>query len=81
MLVLLFILFIQIIVFLFVFTWDLHGQMDLWLGNRKRILVLNREDMISTADRNAWAEYYARQGIKVVFSNGQLGMVLKSTCL
>ncbi|KAK9055776.1 hypothetical protein SSX86_026861 [Deinandra increscens subsp. villosa] len=51
-----------------------HPQMDSWLGNRKRILVLNREDMISTADRNAWADYYGRQGIKVVFSNGQLGM-------
>lgn len=49
--------------------------MDLWLGNRKRILVLNREDMISTADRNAWANYFSNQGLKVVFSNGQLGMV------
>ncbi|XP_058091238.1 DAR GTPase 3, chloroplastic [Magnolia sinica] len=51
-----------------------HPQMDLWLGNRKRILVLNREDMISTADRNAWASYFSRQGVKVVFANGQLGM-------
>ncbi|KAL8236273.1 hypothetical protein R6Q59_017354 [Mikania micrantha] len=51
-----------------------HPQMDSWLGNRKRILVLNREDMISAADRNAWADYYSRQKIKVVFSNGQLGM-------
>ncbi|KAL5545673.1 hypothetical protein UlMin_005360 [Ulmus minor] len=51
-----------------------HPQMDSWLGNRKRILVLNREDMISTADRNAWATYFASQGTKVVFSNGQLGM-------
>ncbi|KAK4756464.1 hypothetical protein SAY87_006591 [Trapa incisa] len=51
-----------------------HPQMDLWLGNRKRILVLNREDMISTADRNAWANYFSKQGVKVVFSNGQLGM-------
>lgn len=51
-------------------------QMDSWLGNRKRILVLNREDMISTADRNAWSNYFSRQGIKVVFANGQLGMVL-----
>lgn len=49
--------------------------MDAWLGNRKRILVLNREDMISSADRNAWADFFTRQGIKVVFSNGQLGMV------
>lgn len=51
-----------------------HPQMDLWLGNRKRVLVLNREDMISTADRNAWAMYFSRQGTKAVFSNGQLGM-------
>ncbi|KAH7517215.1 hypothetical protein FEM48_Zijuj09G0039100 [Ziziphus jujuba var. spinosa] len=51
-----------------------HPQMDSWLGNRKRILVLNREDMISTADRNAWATYFAMQGTKAVFSNGQLGM-------
>ena len=51
--------------------------MDAWLGNRRRILVLNREDMISSADRNAWATYFTRQGIKVVFSNGQHGMVSK----
>lgn len=51
--------------------------MDAWLGNRKRILVLNREDMISSADRNAWATYFTGQGIKLVFSNGQLGMVSK----
>lgn len=55
--------------------------MDSWLGNRKRILVLNREDMITTADRNAWANYYARQGIKVIFSNGKLGMVLEKDVL
>lgn len=51
-----------------------HPQMDAWLGNRKRILVLNREDMISAEDRNAWATYYANQGTKVVFANGKLGM-------
>lgn len=33
----------------------MNNQMDLWLGNRKIMLVLNREDMISLADRNAWA--------------------------
>ncbi|KAK1267193.1 ATP-dependent DNA helicase Q-like 4A [Acorus gramineus] len=51
-----------------------HHQMDAWLGNRKRILVLNREDMISTADRNAWASFFSQQGIKVIFANGKLGM-------
>ncbi|XP_050237609.1 DAR GTPase 3, chloroplastic [Mercurialis annua] len=51
-----------------------HPQIDSWIGNRKRILVLNREDMISKADRNAWSNYFARQGIRTVFANGQLGM-------
>ncbi|KAK3407279.1 hypothetical protein EUGRSUZ_K03362 [Eucalyptus grandis] len=51
-----------------------HPLMDSWLGTRKRILVLNREDMISKADRNAWATYFTKQGIKVIFANGQLGM-------
>lgn len=51
-----------------------HPQMNLWIRNRKRILVLNREDMISTSDRNAWAAHFARNGIRVVFCNGQLGM-------
>ena len=59
--------------------WNLCEQMDSWLGNRKRILVLNREDMISAADRNAWASYYANQGTKVVFANGKLGMVCHDT--
>ncbi|KAI3991414.1 hypothetical protein MKX01_006713 [Papaver californicum] len=51
-----------------------HPQMEAWVGNRKRILVLNREDMISTSDRNAWAHYFANQGTEVVFANGKLGM-------
>lgn len=49
--------------------------MDTWLGNRRKILVLNREDMISTDDRNAWAGFFAKKGIKVIFSNGKHGMV------
>nr|XP_015639855.1 DAR GTPase 3, chloroplastic isoform X2 [Oryza sativa Japonica Group] len=52
-----------------------HPKMDAWLGNRKRIIVMNREDMVSNEDRNAWASYFANQGTKVVYSNGQLGMV------
>ncbi|KAJ3707730.1 hypothetical protein LUZ61_011435 [Rhynchospora tenuis] len=51
-----------------------HPMMDRWLGNRNKILVLNREDMVSNADRNAWASYFAKQGVKVIFANGQLGM-------
>ncbi|KQK06092.1 DAR GTPase 3, chloroplastic isoform X1 [Brachypodium distachyon] len=51
-----------------------HPKMDSWLGNRRRIIVMNREDMVSAEDRNAWATYFSSQGIKVMYSNGQLGM-------
>ncbi|XP_039013850.1 DAR GTPase 3, chloroplastic isoform X2 [Hibiscus syriacus] len=53
-----------------------HPQMDLWLGNRKRILVLNREDMISSADRNAWGMYFSSQGTKGTMKLGRLAKSL-----
>ncbi|EMS47043.1 Ribosome biogenesis GTPase A [Triticum urartu] len=58
----------------------LNDQMDSWLGNRRRIIVMNREDMVSADDRNAWATYFSSQGIKVIYSNGQLGMVYTGLC-
>uniref|UniRef100_M8C0U5 Ribosome biogenesis GTPase A n=1 Tax=Aegilops tauschii TaxID=37682 RepID=M8C0U5_AEGTA len=57
-----------------------HPKMDSWLGNRRRIIVMNREDMVSADDRNAWATYFSSQGIKVIYSNGQLGMVCAGLC-
>ncbi|KAF8411847.1 hypothetical protein HHK36_004406 [Tetracentron sinense] len=49
---------------------DIDGV--LWLGSGKRVSVLNREDLTSTADRNALATDYAREGTKVVFPMGNL---------
>ncbi|KAJ4975201.1 hypothetical protein NE237_000307 [Protea cynaroides] len=57
---------------------DVVIEMESWIANKKRIVVLNREDMILTADRNAWATYFARQGAKVVCSIGKFGM---ETCI
>lgn len=51
-----------------------HPEMDSWIGAKRKILVLNRVDMVSTADKNAWATYFSRQGLTVVLANGQLGM-------
>ncbi|GLJ52407.1 hypothetical protein SUGI_1114760 [Cryptomeria japonica] len=51
-----------------------HPEMDLWIGDKKKILVLNKVDMISTADKNKWATYFSKQGMTVVLANGQLGM-------
>lgn len=50
-----------------------HPEIDEWMGNKKKILVLNREDMVSSADKQAWAEYFAKQGTSVLFANGQRG--------
>lgn len=50
-----------------------HPEIDEWMGHKKKILVLNREDMVSAADKQAWGEYFAKQGISVLFSNGQRG--------
>lgn len=50
-------------------------QIDQWIGNKTKILVLNREDMISVADRNAWAAYFASQGRVALFTDGRRGAV------
>lgn len=51
-----------------------HPEIDEWMGtSKKKILVLNREDMVSSADKQAWGEYFAKQGISVLYSNGQRG--------
>ena len=50
-----------------------HPEIDEWMGDRKKLIVLNREDMVSTSDKNAWGEYFAKQGISVLFTNGQRG--------
>lgn len=51
-----------------------HPEIDDWMGGHKqKILVLNREDMVSAADRAAWGEYFAKQGVSVLYTNGQRG--------
>ncbi len=50
-----------------------HPEIDTWIGDRMRILVLNREDMISSSDKNAWTHYYIKQGIHPVFTDGRRG--------
>ncbi|KAJ6681355.1 MITOCHONDRIAL RIBOSOME-ASSOCIATED GTPASE 1 [Salix koriyanagi] len=41
-----------------------HPQMDVWLGNRKRILVLNREDMISKGRPECLGFLFCKAGNK-----------------
>eukprot|EP00252_Welwitschia_mirabilis_P018276 TRINITY_DN405_c0_g3_i1.p1 TRINITY_DN405_c0_g3~~TRINITY_DN405_c0_g3_i1.p1 ORF type:complete len:368 (-),score=76.32 TRINITY_DN405_c0_g3_i1:243-1346(-) len=50
-----------------------HPEMDSWIGDKKKILVLNRIDMISTAEKNAWSSYFKQKGLTVILANGKLG--------
>ncbi|GJP69898.1 hypothetical protein CLOP_g899 [Closterium sp. NIES-67] len=59
-----------------------HPQLDEWIGDKPKVLVLNREDMVTAADRRAWAEYYGdrEDGGAFCFTDGQHGAgILKLT--
>ncbi len=50
-----------------------HPQMGQWLAGKVRLLVLNRVDCISAADRQSWQDWFRRQGEVVYFTNAQDG--------
>lgn len=50
-----------------------HPEIDAWIGDKKKIIVLNRADMISNSDKNAWANYFAFQGNAALFTDGKHG--------
>eukprot|EP00897_Mesotaenium_endlicherianum_P007652 jgi/Mesen1/6915/ME000356S06116 len=50
-----------------------HPDIDSWIGERKKLVVLNREDMVTAADRSAWASHYSKEGTSVCYTDGQRG--------
>ncbi|KAL2653315.1 hypothetical protein R1flu_021443 [Riccia fluitans] len=50
-----------------------HPEIDSWMGDKKKIVVLNREDMVSKDDKNSWAGYYTSQGLTTLLTDGQRG--------
>ncbi|BFI24671.1 hypothetical protein MPTK2_1g13850 [Marchantia polymorpha subsp. ruderalis] len=50
-----------------------HPEIDDWIGDKKKIVVLNREDMVSRDDKNAWAGYYTSKGVTTLLTDGQRG--------
>lgn len=55
-----------------------HPKVDAWVGEKPRVLVLNRVDMISTAARTAWEDWFRQQGEVPYFTNGQQGKGVKA---
>ncbi|MGD1853072.1 MAG: ribosome biogenesis GTPase YlqF [Leptolyngbyaceae cyanobacterium] len=50
-----------------------HPDVDGWIGDKARVLVLNRVDMISPAARQSWQAWFKAQGQTVYFTNAKQG--------
>jgi ribosome biogenesis GTPase A len=55
-----------------------HPRLDQWVGERGRVLVLNRVDMISPAARQGWEAWFRQQGQVPWFTNAQQGQGVKA---
>jgi ribosome biogenesis GTPase A len=55
-----------------------HPSVDQWVGDKGRVLVLNRVDMISEAARDAWEGWFKHQGETPYFTNAQQGKGIKA---
>lgn len=50
-----------------------HPQMAQWIGNKGRVLVLNRVDMIQPSMHQAWLSWFREQGEEPYFTNANQG--------
>eukprot|EP00877_Chromochloris_zofingiensis_P010043 jgi/Chrzof1/5292/Cz15g21030.t1 len=50
-----------------------HPQVPTWVGQKPRLIIMNRQDMISRRDKQAWDAYYKEQGQQVFWTDGKLG--------
>jgi ribosome biogenesis GTPase A len=50
-----------------------HPQVAQWVGDRSRVLVLNRMDMISPATQQAWTAWFKSQGELPHYTNANQG--------
>ncbi|WP_026072919.1 ribosome biogenesis GTPase YlqF [Nodosilinea nodulosa] len=55
-----------------------HPKVDTWVGEKPRVLVLNRVDMISAEARTAWESWFRQQGEVPYFTDGQQGKGVKA---
>ncbi|MGB3240875.1 MAG: ribosome biogenesis GTPase YlqF [Geitlerinemataceae cyanobacterium] len=50
-----------------------HPQLAQWMGDKSRVLVLNRLDCISPTVRDGWQTWFQSQGDRPYFTNAQHG--------
>ncbi|MEM9948950.1 MAG: ribosome biogenesis GTPase YlqF [Cyanobacteria bacterium P01_D01_bin.36] len=51
----------------------LHPDLDRWLGDKKKVLVVNRVDMILPAVRDRWQQWFKSQGQVAYYTNANQG--------
>lgn len=51
----------------------LHPDLDRWLGDKKRVLVVNRVDMITPAMRDHWQAWFKSQGQVAYYTDANQG--------
>ena len=50
-----------------------HPQIPVWCLNKPRLLIMNRVDMVSERDQQAWSNHYGRQGLSVYNTDANNG--------
>jgi ribosome biogenesis GTPase A len=55
-----------------------HPQLSQWIGDKARVLVLNRVDMISPNVQQQWQQWFLSQGETPYFTNAQQGSGIKA---
>ncbi|ACB49836.1 unknown [Crocosphaera subtropica ATCC 51142] len=54
-----------------------HPDVPQWIGDKPRLLVLNRMDMIPESVRQGWLNWFAAQGETVYYTNAKQGKGIK----
>ncbi len=55
-----------------------HPQLKAWIGNKPRILVVNRMDMIPEKTKQEWLSWFKEQGEEPLFTNAKQGKGIKA---
>jgi len=58
-----------------------HPQMKTWVGEKARVLVINRMDMIPTQVRQGWEKWFEAQGEIPYFTNSQHGQSVEAVAV
>ncbi|PSO48381.1 MAG: ribosome biogenesis GTPase YlqF [Cyanobacteria bacterium SW_9_44_58] len=54
-----------------------HPKVSEWVGDKPRLLVINRQDMIPEGIQSQWAAWFQKQGIDPYFTDAQQGKGIK----